>query len=144
MVKVTGYSSNKLVYSTTAVATNLNGYVIGAGVAGDVYLVLDSAIKIRIALNTEEAPVNVSGGKLITKVEDGEVKYYVDIEGLTAADLNTLQVVTVDGVEIGITALAIANVVISDTASAYDDNFKDLMRALFSYYYYTDAYVKTF
>ena len=132
-----------LKYTTTDIDANLASYVTDREAVGEVYFVLDSAIKIRIALNTETAPTNIVGGKLVTKIEGGKTKYYVDIEGLTAKELNTIQVVNVDGVEIGITALAVANVVISDTEVGYADNFKNLMRALVAYYYYTDMYVKS-
>ena len=48
-------------------------------------------LKVRIELNVDKAPANVNGGTLYTEeLEDGTVKYYVDITGITAKDLNTV------------------------------------------------------
>ncbi len=146
LVNVTGFtgSGNSSVFTAEKIENipvNLVGYVSSEGFAGDVYLVLDTAIKIRIALNVTEAPTTVTGGRLVSRAEDGVTKYYVDIEGLTATDLNTVYEVTIDGVTIRISALAVANAILSDTDGAYTDDFKDLARAMLAYYYYVSQYV---
>ncbi len=110
---------------------------------GQVYLVLDSAIKIRIELNVTEAPVAVSGGVLHTETVEGVTKYFVDITDLTAKDLNTVNTVIVDENVINVTALAAANAVVSAGAGTYGKTFTDLMNAMYLYYYYADAYVKS-
>ena len=108
------------------------------------YRVAKSAINDgdEAGLYLQISDVNGNTVGAVTPEEDGN--YYVfKTQGVPAKELNTIQVVNVDGVEIGITALAVANVVISDTEVGYADNFKNLMRALVAYYYYTDMYVKS-
>ena len=62
----------------------------------------------------------------------------------TAKNPNILETVIIDGtVEIGITGMAIANAVLSDTGDVYGTDFKNLMRAMVAYYYYTAEYAKT-
>ena len=151
------YGTIGLFYTDISVASNLFNYTENDHTAdvdltatatdtsklGQVYLVLDSAIKVRIELNVTEAPEVVSGGVLHTAVVDGETKYYVDITGLTAKDLNTVNTVIVDGNVISVTALAVANAVVSGGNDVYGKTFTDLMKAMYLYYYYADAYVKS-
>lgn len=106
---------------------------------GLVSLVLDSTLKIRIALNVDAAPTSVEGGTL--REIDG--KYYVDIEGITAGEFNKVKTVTVDEeLEIKISVLAVAKIIDSNP-TVYEDDFVNLAKAIYAYYYYTDLYVKT-
>lgn len=122
---------------------NLTASATDTSMLGDVYLVLNSTIKIRIALNVTEAPVSIEGGVLYTETNDGETKYYVDIAGLTAKDLNTVNTVVINGKNtVKVTALAAANAVVTAGDATYGKTFTDLMKAMYLYYYYADAYVK--
>lgn len=117
---------------------NLTGTANDASMLGSIRLVLDSVLKIRIALNVTEVP-EITGGALYTEKDDeGNVRYFVDIVGLTAADYNTVQTVTVNGNNINITVLAVANAVAS--SSAYSTDFRNLARAMYGYYYYSAVY----
>ncbi len=140
---ITGVSSNTLsVTNTDYDGVDLTATASDVTMLGEVKLVLDSALKIRIALNVTEAPT-VDGGRLHTETdENGVVSYYVDIEGLTAVDYNTVKTVYVNNNKINVTVLAAANVVVNDTTGAYSTEFKNLMRALYGYYYYTAVYAK--
>ncbi|MBR2465368.1 MAG: hypothetical protein IKB38_00335 [Clostridia bacterium] len=140
---IAGVSSNTLsVTNTDYDGVDLTATASDVTMLGEVKLVLDSALKIRISLNVTEAPT-VDGGRIHTETdENGVVSYYVDIEGLTAVDYNTVKTVYVNNNKINVTVLAAANVVVSDTTGAYSTEFKNLMRALYGYYYYTAVYAK--
>ncbi len=140
---ITKVASNTLTVSNTDYnGVDLTATAHDVTMLGEVKLVLDSALKIRIALNVTEAPA-VEGGRLHTETADnGVISYYVDIEGLTAVDYNTVQTVWVNGNKINITVLAAANAVVADTTGAYSTEFKNLMKALYGYYYYTAVYAK--
>ena len=117
-------------------SVDLTGTVSDVSKVGSIQLVLDYNLKIRIKLKTNTAPESILGGTLYYDGTD----YYVDIGGLTAAELNTPQTVVVDGTTIRISALAIANTVVA--SESYSEEFKNLMKALYQYYYYTDLFVK--
>lgn len=143
LATITKVSSSTLsVTNTKYDGVNLTAMADDVTMLGKVKLVLDSTLKIRIALNVTEAPEIVGGTLHAETDENGVVSYYADIEGITAVDYNTVKTVTVNGNSISITVLAAANAVVADTTGAYSADFKNLMKALYGYYYYTAIYAK--
>ena len=61
--------------------------------------------------------------------KDGE--YYVDINGITAADLDKVYTFTVNGVDVSINVLGVASIVAND--ASYGESFINLMKALYLY-----------
>ena len=141
--RITGFANPNFTYDNiTNIPVTLVGYTSDTGAVSDVYFVLDSAIKIRIALTADKAPESVTGAKLISKTdENGKTTYYVDIEGLAAKDLNKANTVTVDGVGIIISGMAVASTVINSTN--YSQGFVNLMKAMVAYYYYSSEYASS-
>ncbi len=110
---------------------------------GRVYLKLESVLTLRIELNTDTAPTEISGATLYTDESGANTKYYLDIEGITPTGIGNVHSITLDGALIMISPLAAARAVLNAPEGAYSEDICNLMRAVYLYYLraaeYTEA-----
>ena len=128
----TAYSKEEAATVTAVDAASIKGTVsAGAGAAeilGNVNLILNNATKIRIQL--KGAATVTSNFDNVTYVEkDG--KYFIDILGIDAKNLDTVYELDVNGINVKISVLGVASVVANNAESSAD--FINLMKALYLY-----------
>lgn len=128
----TAYSKEEAATVTAVDAASIKGTVsAGAGAAeilGNVNLILNNATKIRIQL--KGAATVTSNFDNVTYVEN-DGKYFIDILGIDAKNLDTVYELDVNGINVKISVLGVASVVANNAESSAD--FINLMKALYLY-----------